>query len=114
MNLPDRVKEVLEGDQIVAFAYVTPARGVVIQPLTNTGLPDQPVTSSVSMWKKLERMRANPQIAIAYHSRDHGFSDRPEYVLVQGRASLSPVEDRGWVEAHRENWERFSGALPRN
>jgi hypothetical protein len=48
-------------------------------------------------------------VAVAYHTREHGFSDRPEYVLLQGRASLSPVEDRGWVANHAENWERFSG-----
>ena len=41
--------------------------------------------------------------AIAYHTRKHGFSDRPEYVLVQGRGSLTPVEDRDWVDRHRDD-----------
>jgi hypothetical protein len=112
---PNTVDEILAGDQVVTFAHVTPASGVVLTPLTNTGLRDRragtaaPVSSSVGMWKKLERIRRNPRVAVAYHSREHGFSDRPEYVLVQGRASLSPLEDRDWVERHLESWERFSG-----
>ena len=113
---PEAVDEVLGGDQALAFAHVTPARGVVLTPLTNTGLRDraagaaEPVSSSVGMWRKLERVRAEPRVALAYHAREHGFADRPEYVLVQGTASLSPLEDRGWVERHREAWERFSGS----
>src|SRR4051794_36804651 len=116
---PDTVDEVIGGDQALAFAYVTPASGVVLTPLTNTGLRDRragtmtPVTSSVAMWRKLERVQRNPKVALAYHTRRHGFSDRPEYVLVQGRASLSPVEERDWVERHLESWERFSGPVRR-
>jgi hypothetical protein len=112
---PDTVDEILAGDQAVAFAHVTPAEGVVVTPLTNTGLRDRragtvtPVSSSVGMWRKLDRMRQNPHVAVAYHSRDHGFSARPEYVLVQGRASLSPLDDRAWIDRHLESWERFSG-----
>ena len=30
----------------------------------------------------------NPAVAVAYHARDHGLTDRPGYVLVQGRAEL--------------------------
>jgi hypothetical protein len=111
---PASVDEVLTGDQVVGFAYVTPLRGVVLQPLTNMGDPTEPVSSSVTMFKKLQRIEQNPQVAFAYHTRKHGFSDRPEYVLVHGRGSLTPVDDRDWVERHRENWERFAGPLPRN
>jgi hypothetical protein len=112
---PDGVDEIFGGDQVVAFAHVTPARGVVLTPLTNTGLHEReagtmtPVSSSVGMWRKLERIQRNPHVAVAYHTREHGFSDRPEYVLVQGRASLSSLSDPSWVERHLENWERFSG-----
>jgi len=115
MNWPDPVDEIFASDQVVALAHVTPARGVVITPLTNTGLRDReagaitPVSSSIGMWRKLERIQRNPRVAIAYHTREHGFSDRPEYVLVQGTATLSSLSDRGWVERHRDNWERFSG-----
>jgi hypothetical protein len=111
---PDSVDEILAGDQVVGFAYVTPAKGVVLQPLTNTGIPTEPVSSSVGMFRKLQRIQENPQVAVAYHTRTHGFSDRPEYVLVQGRASLTPVENREWLERHRDAWLRFAGPIPRN
>jgi hypothetical protein len=112
---PSAADEILGGDQVVAFAHVTPARGVVLTPLTNTGLRERetgtmtPVSSSVGMWRKLARIKQNPHVAVAYHTREHGFSDRPGYVLVQGVASLTPVADRSWVERHLEHWERFSG-----
>jgi hypothetical protein len=35
-----------------------------------------------------------PLVALAFHTREHGFSDRPEYVLVQGRAA---VPTGGWL-----------------
>jgi hypothetical protein len=108
------VDEILTGDQLMAFAYVTPAKGVVLQPLSNTGNPAEPVTSSAAMWRKLERIRENPQVALAYHTRKHSLSDRPEYVLVQGRASLGPVEDTGWIDRNREAWEHFAGQTPKN
>jgi hypothetical protein len=111
---PDTVDEILRGDQIVGFAYVTPAKGVVLQPLTNMGDPTEPVSSSVAMFRKLQRVQKDPHVAFAYHTRKHGFSDRPEFVLVQGRGSLTPVEDRDWVDRHRDEWIRFAGPLPRN
>jgi hypothetical protein len=112
---PERVDLILGGDQAVTFAHVTPLLGVVLTPLTNTGLRDReagtftPVSSSVGMWKKLKRITEEPRVAVAYHAREHGFADRPEYVVAQGMASLTPIEDRNWVEQHLENWERFSG-----
>jgi hypothetical protein len=115
MHWPDSIEAILGGDQAMAFGYVTPASGVVLAPLTNIGLSDRssatvtPVSSSVGAFKKLERIQQNPRVALAYHTREHGFSDGPEYVLLQGRARLSPVEDRTWVERHIENWEHFAG-----
>jgi hypothetical protein len=112
---PDTVDEIFGGDQAVALAHVTPASGVVLTPLTNFGIRDRqggrltPLNSSIGMWKKLERVQQNPHVAVAYHTRKHGFSDRAEYVLVQGRAAHSSLEDRGWLERHRESWERFAG-----
>ena len=111
---PQTVDEILHGDQIVGFAYVTPAKGVVLQPLTNMGHPTEPVSSSVGMYKKLQRIQKNPYVAVAYHTRKYSFSDRPEYVLVQGRGSLTPVEDRTWIDRHRDDWVRFAGSLPGN
>jgi hypothetical protein len=112
---PDSVEEILGGDQAVALAHVTPAKGVVLTPVTNFALRNRvagtmAVNSSVGMWRKLERIRQNPHVAVAFHTRDHAATDRPEYVLVQGRASLSPLEDRdGWLEPMGDNWQRFGG-----
>ena len=112
---PGHVDEILAGDQVLALAHLTPARGVVLSPLTNTGLRDRaagriaPVSSSVGMWRKLERVRADPKVALAYHTRDHAFTGRPEYVLVQGTASLTCEADADWVNRHLEAWERFAG-----
>jgi hypothetical protein len=112
---PDEVEEILASDQAVALAHVTPAHGVVLTPVTNFALRDRAagtvgVNSSVGMWKKLARIRENPHVALAFHTRAHSATGRPEYVLVQGRASLSPLADRdGWLETMGDSWERFGG-----
>src|SRR3954469_18867654 len=113
---PDTVDGILGGDQVVALAYTTPANGVILTPLTNFGLRDREagmlsaVNSSVAAWRKLDRIRKSPKIALAYHTRTHGFSDRPEYVLVQGTASLGePVED--YPRSIAPAWERFGGPV---
>lgn len=108
---PDTVDEILAGDHVVALAYATPAKGVVILPLSNFGVRDSlaatiTVNSSVGVPKKLERIRQNPNVALAFHSRGHAAHDRPEYVLVQGRATLSePLAD--YPSSMLEQWERF-------
>lgn len=112
---PDSADEIFDCDQTVALAKTTPAAGVTLSPLTNFALRDRgearmtPLNSSIGMWKKLETLRKRPHVAVAYHTRDHGFTGRPEYVLVQGTASLSPLEDSGWLDRHRDSWERFAG-----
>ena len=102
---PGTVDSVLGGDQVLALAYCTPASGVVIAPVTNFGLRDPAtgtviVNSSVGAWKKLDRIRRNPRVALAFHTRRHGFSDRPEYVLLQGTAlalgSDSRLSEHDW------------------
>jgi hypothetical protein len=113
---PDSADEILGSDQVVVLASVTPANGAVLTPLTNFGLRDRAastltaVNSSVGVWKKLERMRRNPRVALAYHTREHGFSGRPEYVLVQGRASLLPPV-RDYPATLGDAWERFGGPV---
>jgi hypothetical protein len=112
----DEVDEILGSDQVVALAYCTPANGVVLTPLTNFGLRDRDtgtltaVNSSVGVFRKLERIRDNPRIALAYHTRTHGFSDRPEYVLVQGTATLGPAI-RDYPKSIQPTWERFGGPV---
>lgn len=113
MRWPDTVDEILAGDQAVVLAYGTPADGAVLTPVTNFAVRDRnagtvTVNSSVGAPRKLERIRRNPRVALAYHTRRHGFSDRPEYVLVQGQAALSaPIEN--YPASLGENWERFDG-----
>ena len=115
---PETVNEILCGDQVLMFAYVTPASGVVLTPLTNFALVDREAgtttpNTSVGTWRKLDRIRRNPRVALAFHTRVHGFSDRAEYVLVQGRASLTPP-DPDYAGSIRENWERFGGGHEAN
>jgi hypothetical protein len=62
--------------------------------------------SSVGVWRKLDRIRSNPQVALAYHTREHAACERPEYVLVQGSATLSPPTP-DYPSTIIENWERF-------
>jgi nitroimidazol reductase NimA-like FMN-containing flavoprotein (pyridoxamine 5'-phosphate oxidase superfamily) len=107
----DEVDEILEGDHVVVLAYSTPAKGAVLLPLSNFGLRDRDagtisVNSSVGVWKKLERIRSNPRVALAFHTREHALTSRPEYVLVQGTAELlPPVAD--YPSTIVDRWERF-------
>lgn len=116
LRWPDEVDDVLASDQVVALGYVTPARGVVLTPVTNFGLRDRDrgvlsaVNSSVGVHRKLERIRSNPRVAIAYHTRRLSFTDRPEYVLVQGEAELGSVDPR-YTRTIRNAWERFGGPV---
>jgi hypothetical protein len=55
-------------------------------------------------------MRRNPHVALAFHTREHSLSERPEYVLLQGTARMSPAEDPdAWLATLGDNWERFGG-----
>jgi hypothetical protein len=93
------------------LGYVTPAQGVVLTPVTNFALHDREagtvsISTSVGTWKKLARIRANPNIALAFHTRAHADHDRPEYVLLQGCASVgAPVDD--YPSTVLEQWERI-------
>jgi nitroimidazol reductase NimA-like FMN-containing flavoprotein (pyridoxamine 5'-phosphate oxidase superfamily) len=105
------IDEILGGDHVVMLAYVTPAKGVVLMPLSNFAIRDREagwisVNSSVGVWRKLERMRQNPSVAVAFHTREHATTGRPEYVLVQGRAEVGPpVAD--YPSTVIDNWERI-------
>jgi hypothetical protein len=113
---PDDVDAIIGGDLAAGFAYVTPARGVVIAPMAPLGLRDRDrgtvtVTTSLGLWRKLDRIRSNPSVAIAFHARDHGDGNRPEFVLVQGTARFSTVPDRAWLESINRQWEHFLGPV---
>jgi hypothetical protein len=110
----DDVDEILASDLAAGLAYLTPASGVVISPMAPLGLRDRQagtvtVTTSQGLWKKLDRIRHNSGVAIAYHARDHGLTRRSGFVLVQGRASFPTTPDRDWLESITPEWERFLG-----
>ena len=111
---PDDVDEILAGDLAAGFAYLTPAKGVVITPMAPLGIRDRDagtvtLSTSLGLWRKLDRIRRNPGVAVAYHAREHGLTDRPGFVLVQGRASFDPEPDREWLESITPEWDRFLG-----
>jgi hypothetical protein len=110
----DDVDEILASDLAAGVAYLTPAKGVVIVPMAPLGIRDREtgtvtVSTSQGLWRKLERIRRNPGVAIAYHAREHGLTDRPGFVLVQGRASFPLKPDREWLESITPEWDRFLG-----
>jgi hypothetical protein len=118
VSWPDSVEEILGGDLAVALADITPMQGVVLTPLTNFGLHDRNTgsitfLSSLGAWRKLARIRDNPRVALAFHTRAHGYARACRYLLVQGTASFSPTPNRQWLESIDDNWERFMGPRDR-
>jgi hypothetical protein len=68
-------------------------------------------TTSLGFGRKLDRIDANPEIALAYHAREHGFAGDPRYVVVQGRASYDAKPDRTVLETQVQPAStRFMGA----
>ena len=107
--------DVIGGDLTAAVAYVTPAGGAVVTAVAPIGLRDREAgtvtfTTSLGFGRKLDRLRREPRMALAYHARDHGFSKRSEYVLVQGRATIVEEPDRAYLEGVvQPAAERFMG-----
>ncbi len=100
---PDRADEAIAGDLTAALAYVTPAGGAVVTAVAPIGLRDRDAgtvsfTTSLGFGKKLERIARNPRVSLAYHAREHGFADSPDYVLVQGDAEASTEPSREYLE----------------
>jgi hypothetical protein len=101
----DDVEAVLAGDLTAALGYRTPAGGVVVQAVAPIGLHDRDAdtvgfTTSLGFSKKLERIAADPRVALAFHAREHGRAASELYVLAQGRARVieEPTpEDRARV-----------------
>ncbi len=89
---------IIGGDLTAALAYVTPAGGAVLTPVAPVGLRDREAatvsfTTSLGFGRKLDRMKANPRVALAYHAREHGFATEPRFVLVQGTATYDAHPD---------------------
>ena len=99
---PDDVDEVLGGDLTAALAYMTPAGGAVATAVAPIGLRDRErgtisFTTSLGFGRKLERIHRDPRIALAYHSREHGFAKSPLYVLAQGDAEITLEPDERYL-----------------
>lgn len=99
----DEDDALIGGDLTAAFAYVTPAGGAVVTPVAPLGLRDREAgtvtfTTSLGFGRKLERIRANPRVALAYHAREHGFARSPRFVLVQGLAAFDADPDQDVLE----------------
>ena len=113
---PDEADEIITGDLTAALAYVTPAGGAVVAAVAPIGLRDRDggtvsFTTSLGLGRKLERIARNPRVALAYHAREHGFTARPEFVLVQGDATPAREPDRDYLEQTvRPQATRFLGA----
>jgi hypothetical protein len=114
VSWPDQVDEIFGGDLTAALGYVTPARGTVVMAVAPIGLRDRErgtvsFTTSLGFAKKLERLAREPRVALAFHAREYGFSSRPEYVLVHGRAEPVERPDPAERERVRVNAERHLG-----
>ena len=112
------VDEVITGDITAALAYITPAAGAVVTAVAPCGIArrDEGVigfTTSLGFGRKLERIVADPNVGLAYHARDHGFSARPTYALAQGRASVDLTPSRERLEALQPQVERYLGPVMR-
>jgi hypothetical protein len=113
----DEVDEILASDLTAALAYVTPAGGTVLTAVAPVGLRDRAAgtvtfTTSEGFGRKLDRIKRNPKVALAYHAREHGRSGSSRYVLVQGDAVARP-HDVAALEAIAPNVERFLGERKR-
>jgi hypothetical protein len=114
----DDADEVIRGDLTTAAAYLTPAGGTVATAVAPCGIGQQDTgmlgfTTSLGFGKKLERIVADPHVALAFHTRGHGFSASPAFVLAQG---IAPVDLRPWcarLEALIPQVERYLGKVVR-
>jgi hypothetical protein len=112
------IDEVIKGDITAAAAYITPAGGAVVTAVAPCGITrrDQGMvgfTTSLGFGKKLERIVADPRVALAYHAREHGFSASSAYVLAQGLASVDLTPSRERLEELTPQVERYVGKVVR-
>src|ERR1700680_847183 len=111
--------EIIGGDLTAALAYATPAAGAVVTAVAPIGLRDRKAatvtfTTSLGFGRKLDRIRQNPRVALAYHAREHGFCSTPGHVLVQGNATFDASPDAELLATVvRPASERFMGPAER-
>lgn len=112
---PDEVDEVLENDLAVALSYATPAGGAVAVAVAPIGLRDRAAgtvafTTSLGVGRKLDRIRADPRVALTFHTRRHGLgSPSPLFVQVQGTAEVVEEPSAELAEQIVVGAERYMG-----
>jgi len=115
---PAEVDDVLKGDLTAALGYTTPAGGAVVTAVAPCGLGDRDLgtigfTTSLGFGRKLERIVADPRVALAYHAREHGYSASPAFVLAQGVAAVDLTPSRAQLESLTPQVERYLGKVVR-
>lgn len=106
--------EVLAGDLTAALTYVTPAGGAVSVVVAPVGLRDRAegwvaFTTSLGFGRKLDRIRRDNRVALAFHTREHGTATSDQFVLVQGRAEIVTEPDPEFVAIIRQQAESVLG-----
>jgi hypothetical protein len=114
----DQVNEILTGDLTAAAAYVTPAGGAVVTGIAPCGIARRDerlvgFTTSLGFAKKLDRILRDPRVALAFHSREHGFSTHDGFVLVQGTATVDLTPSQKRLDAFAPQATRYLGELKR-
>jgi hypothetical protein len=93
---------------------VTPAGGAVVTAVAPIGLRDREAgtvsfTTSLGFGRKLERIKRDPRVALAYHAREHGKSSSDRFVLVQGIATVVTEPDPDYLDFIGEQATPFMG-----
>ncbi|MEV2221209.1 hypothetical protein AB0E01_15155 [Nocardia vinacea] len=114
---PDEIDDVLHGDLTVGLAYITPAGGAVVTAVSPIGMRDRELgtvgfTTSLGFGRKLERIKREPKVALAYHAREHGLGDQnnQRFVLVQGIATFDAKPDPDTLDRVGEQATPYLGA----
>jgi hypothetical protein len=115
---PDDVDSILAGDLAAALTVITPAGGAVASAMAPVGLRDRDegwtgFTTSIGFNKKLERIKLEPRVSVAYHTRLFGRATSPRYVLVQGRAEVIPDPDDALAQLIFDQATGFLGDIRR-
>jgi hypothetical protein len=114
----DDLDDVVRGDLTAAAAYITPARGTVVTAVAPCGIGQRDLgllgfTTSLGFGKKLERIIPDPHVALAFHTREHGSSASPMFVLAQGTATVDLRPSRARLESLTPQVERYLGKVVR-
>ena len=114
----DDLDDVVRGDLTAAAAYITPAEGTVVTAVAPCGIGQRDTgvlgfTTSLGFGKKLERIILDPHVPLAFHTREHGFSASPTFVLAQGTATVDLRPSRARLESLAPQVERYLGKVVR-